>query len=469
MMLTRLSTFVDKMWNSVDTTLSDVDYNIVTTPTATSGTSQPAESNFALSVCLFQIVCLVFFALKFDMPSPHTNNVDTTSTLSYYTSYMDVHVMIYIGFGFLMTFLRRYSLSAVSLTFLVAVLSLEWGIILVTMAHQVLGNEYASKILDIPTMINGDFAAGTVLISFGAVLGKTTPTQLVWMTFLEIIFYAFNEYLVLEELLVSDAGGSMVIHTFGAFFGLAVTIGLGIPSTVEQVQNTSAYHSDVFAMIGTLFLWIYWPSFNSALVSEDGFQKERAILTTVLSIAASCASAFAATKVWSPSKKFDMVHLQNATLAGGVAMGTSCNLAMSPAIAITVGLVVGIASVVGYIFVTPRLERILRMSDTCGIFNLHAIPGLVGGFAGALITFTTSDDYYGDSLTSVYAARAYRTAFEQGLYQLLAIASSMGIGAVSGFLVGLFLKSSRFRQQKLKYDDEEWFHMPEPYEAFGPV
>ncbi|CAI5708322.1 unnamed protein product [Peronospora farinosa] len=462
-MFTRVSSFVDTVWSGI-TKPSDDDYNIVTTPTAGRSSSR-AGKDFAVSLALFQALCLLFFALKFNMPSPKNNDVDTKSTLSYYGMYMDVHVMIYIGFGFLMTFLRKYSMSAVSLNFLIAVLSLQWGIITVTMSHQIMGNHHTTKILDIPTMINGDFAAGAVLISFGAVLGKATPTQLVWMTFFEIIFYSINEYIVLEELKATDAGGSMVIHTFGAFFGLAVTIALGVPSSDEQVHNTSRYDSDVFAMIGTLFLWMYWPSFNSALVNEDGFQKERAIMTTVFSIAASCASAFAATKVLSYSKKFDMVHLQNATLAGGVASGTCCNLAISPAAAITVGLVVGIASVVGYTFVTPRLEMIMRMSDTCGILNLHAMPGLVGGLAGALITFTASDDYYGDSLTDVYAARAYRSATAQGWYQLLAIVSSMGIGSVSGLIVGLFLRSSWFRQHKHKYDDKEWFHMPEVCEV----
>jgi ammonium transporter Rh len=168
--------------------------------------------------------------------------------------------------------------------------------------------------------------------------------------------------------------------------------------------------------------------------------------------------------VLSHSKKLDMVHVQNATLAGGVAMGTSCNLAIGPAAAITVGLVVGIASVVGYSFVTSRLERVILMSDTCGILNLHGMPGVVGGLAGALITFSASDSYYGDSLTDVYAARSYRSASEQGWYQLLAIVSSAGIGALSGVVVGLFLKSPRFfRQQKLKYEDEEWFHVPEGF------
>ncbi|KAE8900786.1 Ammonium transporter Rh type B [Phytophthora fragariae] len=459
-MLSRLSAYARKMWTSMASTQPDGDYNIVSTPNGQSPPTQ--EKCFALSLILFEAVCLIFFALKFDMPSPDNNDAEsTTSSLSYYPMYMDVHVMIYIGFGFLMTFLRKYSMSAVSLNFLIGVLSLQWGIIMVTMAHQIIGNEYHTKILDIPTMINGDFAAGAVLISFGAVLGKITPTQLVWMTFLEIIFYAINEYIVYEKFLVTDAGGSMVIHTFGAFFGLAVTMQLGVPTDDQQVHNTSRYHSDVFAMIGTLFLWMYWPSFNAALVSSDGFQQERAVMTTVLSIAASCASAFAATKVFSHTKKFDMVHVQNATLAGGVAMGTSCNLAIGPAAAITVGLVVGVASVLGFSFVTPGLERVIRMSDTCGILNLHGMPGVVGGLAGAIITFTASDSYYGDSLTDVYSARAYRSANEQGGYQLLAIATSVGIGAVSGFFVGYFLKSSRFRQQKFKYEDEEWFHVPE--------
>ncbi|CAH0513823.1 unnamed protein product [Peronospora belbahrii] len=127
---------IDKVWNSVDTTLSGADYNIATTPTG-GGRSQKGEIAFALSIILFQAVCLVFFALKFNMPNPKNNNDGNTSTLSYYSMYMDVHVMIYIGFGFLMTFLRKYSMSAVSLNFLIAVLSLEWGIIMVTMAHQI--------------------------------------------------------------------------------------------------------------------------------------------------------------------------------------------------------------------------------------------------------------------------------------------------------------------------------------------
>lgn len=45
-------------------------------------------------------------------------------------------------------------------------------------------------------MINADFSTATVLISFGAVLGKTSPVQLLIMTILEITIFSINEHLV---------------------------------------------------------------------------------------------------------------------------------------------------------------------------------------------------------------------------------------------------------------------------------
>jgi len=333
------------------------------------------------------------------------------------------------------------------------------------LVHQFGDGESSTAIIDLPTLINGDFAAAAVLISFGAVLGKITPTQLVWMTFFEIVFYAVNEYILTEYLNVVDAGGSMVIHAFGAFFGLALTIMLGVPADDEQIHNTSQYNSDMFAMIGTLFLWMYWPSFCAAMVPADGFQQERAVVSTMLSIAGSCASAFAATKVMSHARKFDMVHVQNATLAGGVAIGTSCNLAVGPATSIIVGILAGFASVFGYCFVSPLLERSMRLSDTCGILNLHGMPGVVGGVAAALVTLVVADEYYGDGLTDIYSARSYRSAGEQSFFQLVAVVVTVTIAVLSGLVVGAFLKSSRFRQQKLKYEDEEWFYVPDEFPA----
>lgn len=47
-------------------------------------------------------------------------------------------------------------------------------------------------------MINADFSTATVLISFGAVLGKISPLQMLIMTIIEIAIFAGNEHLVAE-------------------------------------------------------------------------------------------------------------------------------------------------------------------------------------------------------------------------------------------------------------------------------
>lgn len=52
-------------------------------------------------------------------------------------------------------------------------------------------------------MINADFCTGAVLISFGAVLGKTSPVQLLVMAIFEVTLFAVNEFILLSILGVS--------------------------------------------------------------------------------------------------------------------------------------------------------------------------------------------------------------------------------------------------------------------------
>lgn len=48
-----------------------------------------------------------------------------------------------------------------------------------------------------------------------------------------------------------DAGGSMVIHTFGGYYGLSISWMLYRPNLDQSSRlQGSVYHSDVFAMIG---------------------------------------------------------------------------------------------------------------------------------------------------------------------------------------------------------------------------
>lgn len=69
-----------------------------------------------------------------------------------------------------------------------------------------------------------DFAAGAVLITYGAILGKTSLFQLWAVATFEVFFYCMNEAIMIEIFNIYDIGGSIVIHTFGAFFGLSVAL-----------------------------------------------------------------------------------------------------------------------------------------------------------------------------------------------------------------------------------------------------
>ena len=50
--------------------------------------------------------------------------------------------------------------------------------------------------------------------------------------------------------------------------------------------------SDMVAMIGTLFLWIFWPSFCGVLTT--GLQRYRVVVITLLALCGSCCGSFTA-------------------------------------------------------------------------------------------------------------------------------------------------------------------------------
>lgn len=43
----------------------------------------------------------------------------------------------------------------------------------------------------------------------------------------------------------------------------------------------------------------------------------------------------------------------------------------------------------------PFLEKYLKLQDTCGVHNLHALPGMLGGFIGAIVAAAATESVYG--------------------------------------------------------------------------
>ncbi|KAJ8355603.1 hypothetical protein SKAU_G00183970 [Synaphobranchus kaupii] len=411
---------------------------------------------FPILALILEIITIILFAVfvVYDdgKPAAHgaddghatpSNETDDTN-LRLYPVFQDVHVMIFIGFGFLMTFLKRYGFSSVGVNLLLAAFGLQWGLLMQGFWHMADGKIKVS----ILRMINADFSTATVLISFGAVLGKTSPVQLLIMTVLEITIFSLNEHLVAEILGASDVGASMTIHAYGAYFGLAVARMLYRPGLRNGHENEgSVYHSDLFAMIGTVFLWMFWPSFNSA-IADSKEEQFTAVVNTYLSLAACVMTAYAISSLVEHKGKLDMVHIQNATLAGGVAVGTCADMNIGPFGAMLIGSVAGIISTMGFKFLTPILASNLGIQDTCGVHNLHGMPGILGGLAG------------------IVAVALNKKKNGNASMQAAALASSLGFALVGGAITGLIMKLPVWSQppDQSCYDDSIYWEVPEDEE-----
>ena len=66
--------------------------------------------------------------------------------------------------------------------------------------------------LSVVSLIGADFAAGAILISLSAMLGRVTASQLLVMATLEVIVYSINEMILVERFHVADIAGAMIIR-----------------------------------------------------------------------------------------------------------------------------------------------------------------------------------------------------------------------------------------------------------------
>ena len=160
--------------------------------------------------------------------------------------------------------------------------------------------------LNLHSMISADFATFAVLVSFGVLLGTTSPIQLLFMTLVEIILLNVNEVIGRSLLGAVDVGDCIFSHMFGAYFGLSISKVLYNKNASKSNKACATRTSDLFSMVGTAFLWVFWPSFNTGAAAEGDAQM-RALINTYLALCASCMAAFAISALVNPQSKFCMV------------------------------------------------------------------------------------------------------------------------------------------------------------------
>jgi len=376
---------------------------------------------------LVAMLSLVLFQNVFASTVSATSDLEAVIEAQMYNRAIHVMAMLLIGFGFLMVFVRGYGLSALTATYLAVAVAIPGYFVLRGTGW------FGHPIAGVEGLILTEFAAASLLICAGAVLGRLKMWQYMVMGVLFLPPYMLNEWILLDGGwgLVThgafvDTGGSIVIHAFGALFGLGVAASMTTRKD-RDVPVESDFTSDRFSLLGSMVLWVFWPSFCGALVAPEMIPTT--VLNVVFALCGSTLLTYFATVLL--RRHIDAADIANATLAGGVAIGSTCDLVSLP-VAFGIGAVAGFVSTFGFAMIQEKLQKTFRLVDTCGVSNLHGIPGLLGGLA----------------------ALVFVGGIDRGA-QILGIGITIVIALITGTVAGKILSITGHRSQS--YDDAEEF------------
>ena len=351
--------------------------------------------------------------------------LESVTDVQKYNRSIHVMAMLLVGFGFLMVFVKRYGLSAVTATYLLVSIAIPLYIKINGLG--ILGE----RKIEVDRFLLAEFAAASLLICAGAPLGRLKMPQYLLLGLLFVPCYMVNEWILLEGGLgliphgrFVDTGGSILIHAFGALFGLGVVMTMTTESELKTPVESNAT-SDQFSMLGSMVLWLFWPNFCAALVAP-----EQVPFTAVNVVISLCGATIATYFVSVALRgKVSMTDMANAALAGGVAIGSTCDRA-THSMAFIIGVLGGALSTYGFVVIQGKLQRLVKGIDTCGVTNLHGWPGLFGGISAVFVV----------------------SGISMGA-QLKGIGIAIVLSFVTGYITGKIL--AVFGRRTKPYDDAE--------------
>jgi ammonium transporter Rh len=400
--------------------------------------STEINQRFQSQLGLSQIAALLLYGILFKKVLPNSENDPAAQkaaehNLLVYPFFQATHLMVVLGFALLLTFIHRHRLTTMVTCLWVGCLSAQFYFIWNAIWTLVFTGTIHPITLD--RLATGEFAAASVLIAVCGIIGKASNYQYFLLTMLFMPAYALNESFVLEVLGVRDVGGSMVIHAFGACFGLAVAFHLKYPNGEPHNKNLHpSQASFTTALLGTILLWALWPAFNGA-AADSAAAANLAVINTYIGLFSSVIGTLLAS-IYFYRGKFNLDQLANATLAGGVIMGSSADMIHSGFVAEFMGLAAGIGSCALFQYAPPILLS-NGLHDVAGIFNLHFVPGVVGGFLSVIFRAI----WLGDGADC----------------QFLGLCLSVGIAALAGNFTGKFIYPFNGAEKPNDYFNDDFF------------
>jgi Amt family ammonium transporter len=227
------------------------------------------------------------------------------------------------------------------------------------------------------------FAATAATIVSGAMAERTKfNAYLIFSLVITVIIYPISGHWTwgggwLSELGFIDFAGSTIVHSVGAWVGLAGATLLGprIGKYTKGKANAIPGHNLALGALGVFILWFGWFGFNpgSELAATEGSTSAIAKVALTTNLAAAGGAVTAMLVAWARYKRPTLSLSLNGALAGLVAITAGC-AAVSPTGALLIGIIAGFVLV----FSVEFFDKVLKIDDPVGAISVHGVCGALG-------------------------------------------------------------------------------------------
>lgn len=245
------------------------------------------------------------------------------------------------------------------------------------------------------------FAATAATIVSGAMAERTEfKSYLIFSIVITVFIYPISGHWTwgggwLSQLGFHDFAGSSIVHSVGAWVGLAGAAIIG-PRIGKYDSKGKAKaipgHNLALGALGVFILWFGWFGFNpgsqlAAAGTENAVAIGHIAVTTNLAAAAGAVTAMLV--AWVRYKRPALSISLNGALAGLVGITAGCD-AVDPVGALLIGVMAGFVLP----FAVEFIDKVLKVDDPVGAVSVHGVSGALGTLAVGL--FSTSEGlFYG--------------------------------------------------------------------------
>ena len=448
------------------------------------GQNPPLYWMFFVILGIIQIAIIILLANYYEWDEYNSpkkinqnhNNVDTIKNNNY-KIFQEINIIIFLGFGFLRSFLKHHSWTSIALTFIGGVLSFEFGLFTLICWKGIFKKDWGNGIFNYQHFLDSNYCSAANIITLGSILGRISLTQYFFIIIFETIFTTFNYVLLRLQLRIIDIGGALTVHLFGSIFGSIFSIILSLTKGErDKIKYNphlgSSYNSNILALFGTLILISYWPSFNTALIEKPN-DKYLGIINTYLANLGSIVGTFCISSIYNLGK-IKIKDILNSCFTGSIIISGCCHIIKHLWVSVLIGVICG--GIITYLcnFISDRLKR-KGFYDTSDVIYYHGIPAFFGGIVTTIVvgtfgkankkiknndkvyeyigiimnyndTIFENQDKNEDTYISTYA----------GLH-FAAIFISIIIALVSGFVAGFSIRFSNCKNLNKYFIDFEFF------------